>query len=743
MGKANNHFSQDPILTKKWFVKWGQRVVRFSMTPINYTLSLSAMSQEKLEFVLPAVFTIGPKDEPEFLHKYAHLLADTATKRPDHLEELIRGIIEGEMRVIAASLTIEEIFKDRKPVKDSIMHGVQSELDQFGLVIYNANIKQLHDSQGSEYFQYMRLKTHEGAVNQAKVDVAEARYKGDVGEAARKGKTRQENSKIEASTVILENERQAEIAAAQTDLNLKTTDYNLRVKLAQIDADKAAELRGFDLQKAIETKKAAAEEERLRATQLAKAKIDAEGVVAKADAELYKSKREADANLYQRTKVEAEAMVAMADADLYSKQKRADAALYASVKEAEGIKAKFEAQAIGLKAIGGAFEGNSSAMIQYLMMEKGIYQDLAKANAEAVRGLNPKLNIWTTGGSGEGGSSGGAGDPLQAIRNMQSLIPLVSGINEMTGITPPSWLGTLPDKAASASKSQDLNRNVGSAWNGVSPTPVARNASVEVLDLGSGVREIAFNRPAKFNSLNPDTYDAWLAALREAAADPEVLVVILTGRGEYFSTGQELAMPNIEGSLEDYLEVRGKVTHDIVDAMIEFPKILIAAVNGPAFGVACTTLGLCDLVYCTPTATFTTPFMSLALAVEGGSSLTFPRVMGPARANRMLLLGETMSADEWERMGMISSLTQVTAYNRKILPKETFVKDVRDIAHKASKLSPVAVAKSKALIVNQLRDRLKSTNVTELNLVKERMQSDEFIAAVMSFMSKSKKKAKL
>ncbi|KAJ3191391.1 hypothetical protein HK101_007817 [Irineochytrium annulatum] len=452
----------DPVLTKKWFLKPGQRVVRFSMTPINYTLSLSAMSQEKLEFVLPAVFTIGPKDDKECLHKYAHLLADTASKRPDHLEELIRGIIEGEMRVIAASLTIEEIFKDRKPVKDSIMHGVQSELDQFGLVIYNANIK------------YMRLKTHEGAVNQAKVDVAEARYKGDVGEAARKGKTRQENSKIEAATVVLENERKAEIAAAQTDLNLKTTDYNLRVKLAQIDAEKAAELKSHDLQKAIETKKAAAEEERLRATQLAKAKIDAEGVVATADADLYRSKRQADATLYQRTKVEAEAMVAMADADLYSRQKKADAALYASVKEAEGIKAKFEAQAVGLKAISDAFDGNASAMIQYLMMEKGIYQDLAKANAEAVRGLNPKLNIWTTGGGGggEGGSSGGAGDPLQAIRNMQSLIPLVSGINEMTGITPPSWLGTLPEKGPTAATGTGKAQHQG--VNGGSPVPVGR-----------------------------------------------------------------------------------------------------------------------------------------------------------------------------------------------------------------------------------------------------------------------------
>ncbi|KAJ3214600.1 hypothetical protein HDU67_001465 [Dinochytrium kinnereticum] len=443
----------DTHICSKFFVMPGQRVSRLNMAPINYTLSLQAMSHEKLEFELPAVFTIGPKDDGESLRRYARFLAETAGSKPTSLEELIRGVIEGEMRVIAASLTIEEIFKDRKSVKEGIMSNVQKELDQFGLFIYNANIKQLHDSSGSEYFQYMRLKTHEGAVNQAKVDVAAARYHGDVGEAERKGKTRQENSRIEASTIIFENERKAEIVNAQTQLNLHTTEYDLKVNLAKIEAQKASELRGFELQRNIETKKAAAEEERLRATQLAKAKVEAEATIATADAELYKAQREADAGLYSRAKVEAEARITLADAELYKRQKDADAALYSrqkdaegvlysSQKEAEGIKAKFEAQAQGLKAIQEVFN-DPQAMIQYIMIEKGIYQDLAKSNAEAIRGLQPKLNIWNTGGSSDGGAGG---DPLKSIRDMQSVIPLVSGINEMTGISPPAWLGTLPPK---------------------------------------------------------------------------------------------------------------------------------------------------------------------------------------------------------------------------------------------------------------------------------------------------------
>jgi flotillin len=112
------------------------------------------MSAEKLEFNLPAVFTIGPKDEPGALERYAKLLAAN-DKNSDHVKELVRGIIEGETRVIAAAMTMEEIFQERKGFKDQVIKNVQAELDQFGLFIYNANVKQLEDTQGSEYFAYM------------------------------------------------------------------------------------------------------------------------------------------------------------------------------------------------------------------------------------------------------------------------------------------------------------------------------------------------------------------------------------------------------------------------------------------------------------------------------------------------------------------------------------------------------------------------------------------------------------
>jgi Delta3-Delta2-enoyl-CoA isomerase len=74
-----------------------------------------------------------------------------------------------------------------------------------------------------------------------------------------------------------------------------------------------------------------------------------------------------------------------------------------------------------------------------------------------------------------------------------------------------------------------------------------------------------------------------------------------------------------------------------IDALIDYPKMLVAAVNGPVLGIACTTLALCDFIYCSDDAFFATPFMDVALCAEGCSSVLFPRILGPMRANEMLV----------------------------------------------------------------------------------------------------------
>lgn len=109
------------------------------------------MTREKLQFILPVVFTVGPEDNLESLLKYITLLADSdrGEHAGDHVAQIVTGVVEGETRVLASSMTIEEIFTERDQFKKAISKGIQSELDQFGLHIYNANIKELKDAPGT------------------------------------------------------------------------------------------------------------------------------------------------------------------------------------------------------------------------------------------------------------------------------------------------------------------------------------------------------------------------------------------------------------------------------------------------------------------------------------------------------------------------------------------------------------------------------------------------------------------
>lgn len=406
------------------------------------------MTMEKLQFALPAVFTIGPSNDLEALKKYAMLLAskepDTTSKSPirpgesNHVRDIVKGIIEGETRVIISGMTMEQVFKERKMFKDKVIENVQHELEQFGLRIYNANVKELRDAPGSEYFAFLSRKAHEGASNQARIDVAEARMRGEIGESEKKGRTKQEISKIDADTAVLETKRKSEKATADAELTTKQTELDRDIQLAQIAARRLAEMRDAELQKGVEQKKAETELERLRATDVTKSKIAREIAQQKADGSYYTEVKGADAHIYAQSK-DAEAtyyrQVKEADAVFYARQKEAEADAYAKQKEAEGIAAKATAYSALADVLGGP-----QGLMQYLMLEKDTYVKLAEANGHAVRGLQPKISVWNTGD----GSAQGA-DAMAPIRNlMQSLPPLFSTIAEQTGITPPSWMARMP-----------------------------------------------------------------------------------------------------------------------------------------------------------------------------------------------------------------------------------------------------------------------------------------------------------
>ncbi|XP_050235921.1 flotillin-like protein 4 [Mercurialis annua] len=454
----------DIKLAKKSWVLPGQSCSVFDVSPVNYTFEVQAMSAEKLPFVLPAVFTIGPRvDDEQSLFRYAKLISPH-DKLSHHVKELVQGIIEGETRVLAASMTMEEIFRGTKDFKQEVFEKVQLELNQFGLLIYNANVKQLVDVPGHEYFSYLGQKTQMEAANQAKIDVAEAKMKGEIGSKEREGQTLQNAAKIDAETKIVstqrqgegrkqeikvkteikiyENQREAEVAEANTELAKKKAGWAREAQVAEVEAAKAVSLRDAELQREVERMNALTITEKLKAEYLSKASVEYETKVQEANWELYKKQKEAEAILYQKEK-EAEAQKTIANAAFYARQQAVDAELYSKQKEAEGLIALAHAQGTYLRTLLDALGGNYAAVRDFLLVNGGAFQEIAKINAEAVRGLQPKISIWNNGA--EGSNSDGGMKEVAGVYKM--LPPLFKTVHEQTGMLPPPWLGSLTDSS--------------------------------------------------------------------------------------------------------------------------------------------------------------------------------------------------------------------------------------------------------------------------------------------------------
>ncbi|MGO4257352.1 enoyl-CoA hydratase/isomerase family protein [Marmoricola sp. RAF53] len=166
------------------------------------------------------------------------------------------------------------------------------------------------------------------------------------------------------------------------------------------------------------------------------------------------------------------------------------------------------------------------------------------------------------------------------------------------------------------------------------------------------VRTITLDRPDALNAFNEALYDATADALLDAAADPAVAVVLLTGAGRAFSAGTDLLEMHQLATDPDF--ERGKHGFlGLLDALAAFPKPLICAVNGLGLGIGATILGFADLAFMSNTAKLKCPFTSLGVAPEAASSYLFPQLVGRQNAAWMLLSAEWISAAEAHEMGLV------------------------------------------------------------------------------------------
>jgi len=201
-------------------------------------------------------------------------------------------------------------------------------------------------------------------------------------------------------------------------------------------------------------------------------------------------------------------------------------------------------------------------------------------------------------------------------------------------------------------------------------------------------------------------------------------------------SGGKLFTPEGGDTLEQHLTKNVDAqAKQCMRSIIDFPKPIIAAVQGPAIGFGCTHLTAVDIVYCSTETTFQTPFMQLGFCAEGLSSLRFEQMLGTSKANEMLLLGKALTAQEAEHTGFVAA----------VFPPAELMAQVMARAKQMASYPPEALQQTKKLCRDQHRQRYHETNDAELGLLVQRFMSKECQTAVMNFMTakmNAKKKPK-
>ncbi len=216
------------------------------------------------------------------------------------------------------------------------------------------------------------------------------------------------------------------------------------------------------------------------------------------------------------------------------------------------------------------------------------------------------------------------------------------------------------------------------------------------------VRLLTLDRPDALNAFNEALYDATTEALLDAADDPTVAVVVLTGSGRAFSAGTDLLEMAARGTDPSFVPGKHGFA-GMIDTLIEFPKPFICAVNGLGLGIGTTILGFADLAFMASDARLKCPFTSLAVAPEAASSFLFPNLLGRQQATWMLLSSEWIGAEQCKEMGLVF---QVCA------PDELLATTLRHAEVLAEK--PISsLVESKRLITAPWRERIDAARAGE------------------------------
>ncbi len=364
------------------------------LTPLSISVDLkNALSKQNIRIDVPSRFTVGISVENGVMQNAAERLL--GLKLPE-IQELAKDIIFGQLRLVIATMDIEEINTDRDKFLAAVSNNVESELKKIGLRLINVNVTDITDESG--YIAALGKEAAAKAINDAKISVAEADRAGDIGEANAKREQRIQVSLADSEAIKGENEARAQIAESNATLNEKQAEAQRRSTAAEkIQAAKALQ----------ESYRAEQEAELARSTR-EKATLEAD-VIVEAEAEAEQIRR--------RAKGEADAIYAKMEA------------------EARGMQEVLTKQAEGFEKIVAAAGGNAADAMRLMIADK--LEELVKVQVEAVKNLKiDKVTVWD-------GMNGKDGTPATAnfLAGMLKSIPPMNEMFEMAGMELPEMLG--------------------------------------------------------------------------------------------------------------------------------------------------------------------------------------------------------------------------------------------------------------------------------------------------------------
>jgi len=385
------------------------------LKPISIECNLTnALSKQNIRVDVPCRFTVGISTEPEVMTNAAERLLGLSI---ESVQNIATDILFGQLRLVIATMDIEEINADRDKFLAAVSQNVEAELRKIGLKLINVNVTDIRDESG--YIDALGKEAAAKAINDAKKSVAEQNRFGEIGKAeADRDKdiriaetTRDTRIKTaEANALAVEGENNSKIAIANSNATRREKEAEadrLAVAAEKVQAAKALE-EAYKSERDAELARAEREQASQKADVVVPAQIEKEKAIIDAEAEAEQIRRKA--------KGEADAIYAKMDA------------------QARGILEILTKQATGFQQLVGAAQGDAQKAV--LMMVADKLPELVKTQVEAVKGINiDKVTVWDTGNSTDGKTA-----TSNFISGMMKSVPPLDDLFKMAGMELPSYL---------------------------------------------------------------------------------------------------------------------------------------------------------------------------------------------------------------------------------------------------------------------------------------------------------------